>query len=138
MDKVYRFFQKGQDPQSGLPVTGIPLKSIITQPLAEETMPSGRVVVLGSAYGGDAPIAEVNVSVDDGATWHPAVFIGPHETYAWRQWQFLWEANRKGRFSIMARATDAQGHHQPMNAQWNVLGYGNAGVREHAVTVNVT
>jgi DMSO/TMAO reductase YedYZ molybdopterin-dependent catalytic subunit len=138
MDKVYRFFQKGQDPESGPPVTGIPLKSIITQPMPEETLSSGRIFVLGAAFGGDSPIAEVSVSVDDGATWYPAVFIGPHETHAWRQWQFIWEANRKGRFSILARATDSQGNHQPMNAQWNVLGYGNNGVREHAVTVHVT
>ncbi len=138
MDRVYRFFQKGQDPRSGPPVTEIPLKCIITQPVPGETLPSGRIVVLGAAYGGGSPIAEVNVSVDDGETWAPAAFIGPHETHAWRQWQFIWEPNRKGRFSIMARATDSQGNHQPMNAQWNVLGYGNNGVREHAVTVNAT
>lgn len=138
MDRVYRFFQKGQDPLSGPPVTEIPLKCIITQPVPGETLPFGRIIVLGAAYGGDSPIAEVNVSVDSGETWAPAAFIGPHEIHAWRQWQFVWEAKRKGRFSILARATDSQGNHQPMNAQWNVLGYGNNGVREHAVTVDVS
>jgi hypothetical protein len=35
----------------------------------------------------------------------------------------------------MSRATDAQGRRQPMQAVWNSLGYGNNGVREHAVKV---
>jgi hypothetical protein len=38
---------------------------------------------------------------------------------------------------IMARATDDQGRQQPMQAVWNSLGYGNNGVREHAVRVTV-
>jgi hypothetical protein len=37
----------------------------------------------------------------------------------------------------MARATDHQGRQQPMQAEWNALGYGNNGVHEHAVTVRV-
>ncbi len=35
----------------------------------------------------------------------------------------------------MARATDSQGNEQPMEARWNVLGYGNNGVQEHAIAV---
>jgi hypothetical protein len=35
----------------------------------------------------------------------------------------------------MARATDSAGNEQPMNARWNVLGYGNNGVQEHAISV---
>ena len=38
----------------------------------------------------------------------------------------------------MARAVDDTGRPQPMQAEWNVLGYGNNGVREHAVTVSIT
>ena len=37
----------------------------------------------------------------------------------------------------MARATDSQGRIQPMQAEWNSLGYGNNGVREHAVSITV-
>jgi hypothetical protein len=35
----------------------------------------------------------------------------------------------------MSRASDSQGRQQPMQAAWNSLGYGNNGVREHAVKV---
>jgi len=135
MDKVYRVFQKGQDPQSGRVVTEIELKTIITQPLPDESLPVGNVTVLGAAYGGETQVEQVEVSVDGGRNWQAAEFIGPREPYAWRQWQYIWQAGEKGRYTIMARATDADGQIQPMDAKWNVLGYFNNGVNEHAVTV---
>jgi sulfite oxidase len=138
MDKVYRVFQKGEDPESGMIVKGLNNKSIITQPVQDETLPAGPVTILGAAYAGESDIESLEVSVDNGKTWAPAVFIGPHEPFAWRQWQFVWEASEKGSFTIMARATDSEGHQQPMNAFWNFLGYGNNGVTEHAVTVNIS
>jgi len=39
--------------------------------------------------------------------------------------------------AIMARATDTSGRLQPGTARWNALGYGNKGVREHAVMVRI-
>ena len=138
MDNVYRVFQKGQDSRAGAVVMGLKLKSIITQPLTGQSLPAGRVVVLGAAYGGEADVDRVDVSVDAGATWKPAEFIGPHEPYAWRQWQWVWEVREPGAYTLMARAVDDTGRPQPMQAEWNVLGYGNNGVREHAVTVTIT
>jgi DMSO/TMAO reductase YedYZ molybdopterin-dependent catalytic subunit len=138
MDKVYRVFQKGQDPATGDVVTGVKLKSIITRPQPDESLPEGDIVVLGAAYGGEKEVARVEVSVDGGQNWQRAEFIGPCEPYAWRQWQYLWKADTKGRHTIMARAADSDGSLQPMDAEWNVLGYGNNGVREHAVTVDIT
>ena len=137
MDKVYRIFQKGQDPQSGETVTQIGLKSIITQPRADEALSTGSVTVLGAAYAGEADVASVEVSVDGGKKWAEATFLGPHEPFAWRQWQYIWQARQKGETTIMARAVDAAGNRQPNEAQWNVLGYGNNGVREHAVKVRI-
>jgi len=137
MDNVYRVFQKGQDPKAGEVVTGIKLKSVITQPLPDATLPAGTVVVLGAAYAGEADVERVEVSPDGGASWNPADFIGPHEPHAWRQWQYLWKAEDKGDYLIMACAADSQGRRQPMQAAWNSLGYGNNGVREHAVKVTI-
>jgi DMSO/TMAO reductase YedYZ molybdopterin-dependent catalytic subunit len=135
MDKVYRVFQKGEDPASGEVVTTIPLKSIITSPDNGATVEKGNVVVRGAAYGGEADIARVEVSVDDGNTWDEAEFIGPHERYAWRRWEYHWQVSVPGQYMILARATDDRGQVQPISAGWNVLGYGNNGIREHAVSV---
>jgi DMSO/TMAO reductase YedYZ molybdopterin-dependent catalytic subunit len=137
MDRVYRVFQKGQEPNTGEVVTALQLKSIITQPVGGETLPAGPIVVLGAAYAGELPVAGVTVSVDGGHTWQPAEFLGPNEPYAWRQWQFIWAVQEPGEYTLMARATDQTGNQQPMEAAWNVLGYGNNGVREHAVTVQI-
>jgi hypothetical protein len=138
MDKVYRVFQKGEESKSGEVVTGLKLKSIITQPLQGEELPVGLVTILGAAYGGEADIERVEVSVDNGNTWNVATFIGPHESFAWRQWQYVWEVKKRGDYALMARAIDFEGNDQPMEAAWNVLGYGNNGVRDHAVTVHIT
>ena len=137
MDNVYRIFQKEQDPKTGEVVTRIPLKCIITQPLADEKLPAGPVIVLGAAYCGEAGIESVEVSVNGGQTWQHASFIGPNELYAWRQWQYIWDARDPGIYTLMARATDSDGHQQPESARWNVLGYGNNGVLEHAVTMEI-
>jgi DMSO/TMAO reductase YedYZ molybdopterin-dependent catalytic subunit len=137
MDKVYRVFQKGEKPETGEIVSDIQLKSIITRPLTADRLERGEVVVLGAAYAGEGHVAHVEVSVDNGATWQRAEFIGPDEPYAWRQWQYAWQVDQAGAYTIRSRATDDQGRQQPATAQWNFLGYGNNGVNEHAITVVV-
>ena len=137
MDRVYRVFQKGEDPKTGEVVKEIDIKSIIVEPADAETLPAGIVPIRGAAYAGEVGIQAVDVSVDDGSTWQPARLIGPDETYAWRHWEYLWEARQSGEFTIMARATDTAGRQQPETANWNVLGYSNNGIREHAITVKI-
>jgi DMSO/TMAO reductase YedYZ molybdopterin-dependent catalytic subunit len=138
MDNVYRVFQKDEDPKSGEVVKKIKVKSIITQPLSGETLETGPITILGAAYAGEEDIERVGVSVDDGTSWEVAEFIGPHEPFAWRQWQYVWEAKENGEYTIVARAVDSNGDQQPVNARWNVLGYGNNGIREHSVTVHIS
>ena len=138
MDNVYRVFQKGEEPKSGQVVTGIKIKSIITQPEKGETLSPGPVVILGAAYAGEIDIDRVDISTDNGQAWAPATFIGPHAPYAWRQWQYVWDVKESGDYTLMARATDVNGNKQPMRSSWNVLGYGTNGVEEHAVTVHIT
>ncbi len=137
MDKVYRVFQKGEDPKSGEVVTDIDIKSIIVEPTKDQTLSAGIVPIRGAAYAGEAGIVNVEVSVDQGATWHSAELIGPEQPYAWRHWEYLWEVRKAGEYTIMARATDTNGLRQPETAHWNVLGYGNNGVKEHAITVRI-
>ncbi len=138
MDNVYRVFQKGEDSKSGAVVRDISLKSIIVEPAKDATLSTGIIPIRGSAYAGEAGIKQVEVSVDAGSTWHKARLVGPNEDYAWRHWEYLWDVHQPGDYTIMARATDTNGQRQPESAHWNVLGYGNNGVREHAIEVNIT
>ncbi|HUX12905.1 MAG TPA: sulfite oxidase [Spirochaetia bacterium] len=145
MDNVYRIYSEGQAPSDGVPVTSIPLKSFITSPLAGERVQlrsneadrSDSVTIGGVAYGGENDIAGVEISVDGGSSWDNAQLVGPRERWAWKQWQYRWTPQSAGQYTLMSRATDTQGIRQPMQAAWNVLGYGNNGVEEHAIVVHV-
>ncbi len=137
MDNVYRVFQKGEDSKSGEVVKDIKIKSIIVEPAIDDSFPTGIVPIRGAAYAGEAGIRQVDVSVDNGRTWNPANLIGLQETYAWRHWEYIWQAKQKGDYTIMARATDTDGRQQPETAYWNVLGYGNNGIHEHAVRIHI-
>ncbi|MGB5984270.1 MAG: sulfite oxidase [Desulfobacterales bacterium] len=137
MDQVYRRFQKGETPGSGEVVTGLKVKSIITDPLKDARLPLGPVPICGAAYAGETGIDSVAVSLDNGKTWHAAVFTTPRTPYAWRHWRYDWRPREKGAHTILARATDADGNRQPMSAHWNVLGYENNGVREHGLPVTI-
>ncbi len=137
MDRVYRLFQKGEDPKEGEIADQIPLKSIITHPLSSTEHEPGRIETLGAAYGGENRIEKVEVSTDNGQSWHLGNFIGPDEPYAWRQWHYVWEVTQKGDYTIMARTFDTEGNTQPMNAQWNALGYLNNGITEHRVKITI-
>ena len=116
MDSVYRILQTDQDPKSGEVVTKLKIKSIITQPLKGEELGVGAIVILGAAYAGESDVQRVEVSLDKGKSWADAQFIGPHEAFAWRQWQYIWEAKEEGDFTLMSRAIDSEGDLQPMNA----------------------
>jgi len=137
MDQVYRIHQPGQEPKTGEYVTEITLKSIITQPEPETTLPLGDVTVLGAAYAGEADIEKVDVSTDGGESWQAATFIGPHEPFAWQHWQYVWHVDRPGSYTILSRATDRDGRVQPMQASWNKHGYNNNGIKEHGIAVQV-
>ena len=137
MDSVYRIFQKGEDAATGEVVTGITIKSIITQPLKDAQLPAGLIPIRGAAYAGEAGVKQVEVSIDNGQTWNSARLIGLEAPYAWRHWEYLWDAEAKGTATIMSRATSTSGEQQPDTATWNVLGYCNNGVQEHGVTIQV-
>lgn len=67
--------------------------------------------VMGAAWG--APIASVDVRVDDG-DWQPATLgEGADEDYAWTFWTFDWATPEPGEHTITSRATDTDGNVQP-------------------------
>ncbi|HUX49866.1 MAG TPA: sulfite oxidase [Spirochaetia bacterium] len=137
MDSVYRIYQEGQQSTDGAPVTAIPLKSFITSPSSGDRVAGDSIILTGVAYGGETDVDSVAVSVDGGASWQSAEFVGPRERWAWKQWRYTWRPSHAGEFTLMSRATGTDGTVQPMRAAWNVLGYGNNGVEEHATVIRV-
>ena len=118
------------------PLQEMLVKSIITSPREDETLALGRNIISGMAWSGKGAIREVEVSVEGGNNWHTARLVGDSNgPYAWRQWEYTWEATRPGRHVLRARATDEHGNIQPDAAAWNRLGYANNAVQPMIVHV---
>ena len=112
-----------------------PVKSWITAPIADGK--AGRVQVTGVAFGGMDAAARVEVSVDGGATWRNAEFVGPDlGRYAWRTFVLPVDL-APGRHLLVSRATDARGNVQPEETEMNGSGYSHNGWRAPGVAVTV-
>src|SRR5207244_3407630 len=78
----------------------LPPASAITSPAAGSTVaPGGSVTITGTASdSGGGVVAGVEVSVDGGATWHPASGTNA--------WTWSWTPGSSGQVTLMSRATD--------------------------------
>lgn len=93
----------------------IQLKSEITRPRVYETLPPNqRYTVFGIAWAGETDVTAISVSTDGGKTWRDAAFLDPAQRHAWRRWKFDWVTpQRPGRYTLLSRATGADGSVQP-------------------------
>jgi DMSO/TMAO reductase YedYZ molybdopterin-dependent catalytic subunit len=111
------------EPKEMVSLSGLEVKSLITMPPPDASVPAGRVLITGAAWAGEADIARVDVSVDFGRTWQPARLGSEQNRYAWRLWEYDWTAHVPGSYLILARATDSAGRTQPIEQIWNPSGY---------------
>jgi len=125
----YRFPTKRVKPGAAVapadlaPLTGLAVKSLITQPLEGATLPRGTVKVAGFAWAGEDDIRGVEVSVDNGVTWQAARLVGEQARYTWRRFEADADIPNAESRLIMSRATDSRGRRQPEVAAWNPSGY---------------
>ena len=61
------------------------------------------------AYGGDRGISRVELSVDDGQTWHEAKITYPGTKLSWALWSYDWQPAGVNNYSLVVRATDGNG-----------------------------
>jgi len=111
------------DAKDMAPLTGLIVKSLITTPADGASQAVGKIVVGGFAWAGEDDIKAVDVSIDNGATWRPARLTGEQARYAWRRFEFEFNATRPESYLILSRATDSKGTMQPAVSQWNPSGY---------------
>ncbi len=116
------------------PVTLQRVRALISEPSDRDSVPTGSITVRGVAWSGAAPIARVELSVDDGP-WQPARLIGERQPHRWQWWELITEVSRAGPIAIRARATDLAGEMQPDIPPWNRHGYGNNAIQQVRVTV---
>jgi hypothetical protein len=94
-----------------------------------------RQVLTGRAWSGYAPVTKVEVSLDGGRSWAAAELGEPVSAFAWRSWNYAWEATRPGEHELCVRATDGAGNVQPLDQNWNREGVQNNSVQRVRVVV---
>lgn len=97
------------------PLAEMKVKSEIARPTVYETLaPNRRYTISGAAWSGEAEVTDIEVSTDGGATWARAQFLDQVQRHAWRRWTYDWlTPSQPGRYTLLARATDADGNIQP-------------------------
>ena len=95
------------------------VKSVITRPSGQQTLPSprGRYEIEGLAWSGRGRIAQVEVSVDGGRSWTAAALHGPVLDRSFTRFTLPWQWQGQ-KAVLMSRATDEQGHTQPTRSTW--------------------
>jgi len=122
----YWYEHDGHHPE---PVTQQRVRAHITDPGDGEKLSPGESTVRGVAWSGAAPIARVEISINDGP-WQQARLIGDRHRHSWQWWELLTTLTQLGTNTIRARATDLADRTQPSQPQWNRHGYGNNAVQK--------
>lgn len=136
--RSYRLRRDEEEP--GEPITRMPPRSLMVPPgipdflTRKRFLESGPCVLLGRAWSGGGEVVRVEVSPDGGRTWSDAALEQPLSPFAWRGWNFGWDA-QPGEHELSSRATDATGASQPLEPAWNLGGYANNAAQRISVVV---
>lgn len=85
----------------------------IDTPLDGSTVRINRTIyVAGVAFSGNKGISEVDVSLDSGQTWRPAVLKRPASDLTWVIWEYAWTPTTSANVIITVRAIDLEGNVQ--------------------------
>jgi DMSO/TMAO reductase YedYZ molybdopterin-dependent catalytic subunit len=125
----------GDSAAATMPLTRMAPRSLILEPQDGAALSPGKQRIRGVAWSGAGPVTRVEVSVDDGLTWTAAEFTSAAARYAWRRWEYLWDAPMTGDAVLCSRAYDAHGNAQPAGAVQNRLGYANNGLQRVSVSM---
>jgi hypothetical protein len=88
------------------------MKSAVARVTRRRAGGGWEYTVAGAAWGGQAPIAAVDVQIDEGE-WRRAELEAPRGRYAWRLWSLTTSDLAPGPHSLTSRAIDANGRVQP-------------------------
>ncbi|HEX2910730.1 MAG TPA: sulfite oxidase [Chloroflexia bacterium] len=117
------------DWSKGQTLGGLRVNSVITSPVAGAFLEANRpFTVEGYAIGSEnAVVNEVELSLDEGKTWHQVELLSPSlQTGVWQLWKA--ELNLPpGSYTMIVRATDSARESQPTDpfSIWNFKGYMN-------------
>jgi DMSO/TMAO reductase YedYZ molybdopterin-dependent catalytic subunit len=116
------------------PLTLQTIKSAFELARGAQLAAGRRHLLTGRSWSANAPIDDVEVSVDGGASWRRAS-LQENDGAAWSRWSIPWRPATPGVHELRARATDAAGTTQPTAVPFNDGGYAFWAVVKHPVLV---
>jgi len=110
----YAFWEHRDGQPVRVPISNALVKAEIARPQMNEVIPQNTTYrIFGAGWVGEANLARVEVSTDDGHSWSEARLLGEAIRNAWRLWEFDWQTPSSPQTcKIMARATDDKGNTQ--------------------------
>ena len=92
-------------------------RSLLKSAPARVTKKDNSYRITGAAWG--APIAKVEVKIDDGPWMEAAIDHSEEAKFAWKIWHLDWEKPAAGEHTVTSRAVDENGQIQPaMDDPW--------------------
>lgn len=130
-DHAYKLFPPDVSPENvnwenGIQLSELDINCVITSPKQGDELQQGKFIIEGWAMSGNGrKIKQVEISLDNGNSWIPAIFHHP-EKWAWAFWNIevdILETTTQ----LIARAIDIENNEQPENVAevWNFKGYMN-------------
>jgi DMSO/TMAO reductase YedYZ molybdopterin-dependent catalytic subunit len=92
------------------------MKSVVARVTKRRAGSDNEFRITGPAWGGQVPIAHVDVQIDDGP-WQRATLEPSRGPYAWRLWSLTVKNLPPGVHKVHSRAADANGKMQPTPAE---------------------
>jgi DMSO/TMAO reductase YedYZ molybdopterin-dependent catalytic subunit len=93
-------------------------KSLLKSMTAKVTRKDGAHRIYGAAWG--APVAHVEVRIDDGPWTRATIDRGQEHEFAWKFWHLDWKGPTPGEHRITSRAVDTSGRLQPAPEDWSI------------------
>ena len=124
-----------QDNQTTWPITEMVVNSIIADPVGGERRPVAGFAIEGVAWDRGYGIKQVEVSLDGGKNWKPAIMGNDLGRFAFRAFSFHTGKLVAGNYALSSRATNNAGETQVDKLKFNPAGYHNNVPQQIPVTV---
>ncbi len=117
------------------PVSSMRVRSLILEPETGAAHKQDHIQVAGIAWTGEGRVTKVELSFDGGQHWDEAQTGPSSSLFEVIRWEYSWQPNQRGEYTILARAYDSSGDVQPLSSRWNKGGYGNNSAQRIKISI---